>query len=210
MEEHHLSGPEHKLERLIFSDAVFAIAITLLVIDLHAPHLNGAADTRAYWEALYQETPSFAGFVISFLAIGAFWAGHHRGFALARRWHEGLTGLNLLLLMAIAALPFFTAFLSANSGARLPAVLYCAWLLLAALLNVALQRLVTSPSVVDPSATPAQVSHLTRRGWGVVIGAALGLVLTLVTPVPAFGLLGLATTAPFQRLLTRKLTLPHG
>ncbi len=127
MDEHHLSGPEHKLERLIFfSDAVFAIAITLLVIDLHAPHLHGAADAGAYWQALLDETPRFAGFGISFFVIGAFWAGHHRSFALARTWSDRLTAINLLLLFAIAALPFFTAFVSANAGARMPVMLYCA------------------------------------------------------------------------------------
>lgn len=210
MEERHLSSPEHKLERLIFfSDAVFAIAITLLVIDLHAPHLHGAVGADAYWRALSDETPNFAAFAISFLAIGAFWAGHHRGFALARRWSERLTGINLLLLMAVAALPFFTAFLSANAGARLPAMVYCGWLLLAALLNVALQYVVTSPAVVAPGVTRAQIAHLHRRGWGVVIGAAIGLALTSVTAVPAIGLTGLATIGPIQRLLTRRLKV-HG
>ena len=204
MEEHQLSGPEHKLERLIFfSDAVFAIAITLLVIDLRAPHLPGGATGRDYAIALLNETPRFGGFMISFFVIGAFWAGHHRAFALARTWSDRLIGPNLMLLCAIAALPFFTAFLSANAGGRLPALLYCLWLMIAGLLNMRLQRLVVAPPVVDPNAPTEQAAVIRRRGGAVVLGAALAFGLALIAPIPALGLLALMTIGLWRRLLTR-------
>lgn len=121
---HSSSGPEHRLERLVFfSDAVFAIAITLLVIEIRAPRLPLGATTNDYWAALLDLTPEFGGFLISFFAIGSFWRGHHRIFAVARRWHDRSSMPRLVLLGAIAALPFFTAFMSGDTRGRLPVVL---------------------------------------------------------------------------------------
>lgn len=206
MEEHHLTGPEHRLERLIFfSDAVFAIAITLLVIELHAPHLGWHATTRDYVVALAELMPALFGFIVSFFVVGAFWTGHHRAFALASTWDERLIAPNLHVLFAIAALPFFTAFMSGNPSGRLPSLLYCLWLLLAGLLNVRLQRTVTAPPVVSPHAPPAAVENLRARGPAVTLGAATAAALVLLSPYPTMGLMGLATIGLWRRLLGRRL-----
>lgn len=207
MEEHQLSGPEHRLERLIFfSDAVFAIAITLLVIEIHAPHLHDGTSGREYAIALAEQIPSFAGFLISFFVIGAFWAAHHRTFALAGHWHDRLVAPNLMLLAAVAAMPFFTAFMSGNPTGKLPVLLYCVWLVVAGLLNVRLQRVVTAPPVVNPAVAPQQIQHIRRRGFAVVIGAMLAFALTFVMPYPLMSLMALSTIGLWRRWLTRGLT----
>src|SRR5262245_39042548 len=103
---------DHSLERLVFfSDAVFAIAITLLVIEIHPPHLeqDGTLPTLA---ALALLAPNFIGFAISFAVIGAFWSGHHRAFSLAGRVGPGILFWNLTLLGTIAFMPFVTGFMS--------------------------------------------------------------------------------------------------
>ena len=203
MAEHHPAAPEHKLERLIFfSDAVFAIAITLLVIDLHAPHVSPGATNRDYVDALLAEGPNFGGFLVSFFVIGAFWSSHHRAFALARRWSDALLLPNLLLLCAIAAMPFFTAVLT-SAGGLVPNLLYCAWLMLAGLLNIMLQRIVFAAPVVDPAVPPDQIRTIRRRGGAVVLGAATAAIMTPLMPNPAHALLGLATIPLWRRLLTR-------
>jgi uncharacterized membrane protein len=202
MEAHELSGPEHKLERLIFfSDAVFAIAITLLVIDLRAPRLPPGAPDAAVAAALGAMLPNFGGFALSFLVIGAFWIGHHRAFALARRWSDRLVAPNLLLLAMMAALPFFTALLSANSTSRLPPLLYGAWLLLAGLATVGVQRVVTAPPVIDPRATADDAAAIRERGYALVAGAAFGMALVALIGPGSNGLIGLATIPLIRRAL---------
>lgn len=201
---HH--APEHRLERLVFfSDAVFAIAITLLIIEIHPPHLPMAAGVREHAFALAGLFPQFLGFVISFFVIGAFWAAHHRAFALARNWDDRLIAANLMLLSAVAAMPFFTAYLSANANARLPVAVYTTWLVLVGLLNRRLMVAVTTPPVLDPAVDPALAGDVRRRGLSVVFSAGLALLLSLLIPPPfcATALMTLMGIGPLRALLNR-------
>jgi len=198
-------APEHRLERLVFfSDAVIAIAITLLVIEIHVPHLPHGASTGDFANALLELLPNFIGFLISFFVIGAFWGAHHRAFAVAARWSERLVLANLTFLCAIAAMPFFTAFLSANGASRFPVVVYCGWLLLTALLNIRLQRIVTSAPVVDPDASPVQTATIRRRGYTVALGAATAILVAAISPFPALGQMALLSIPAWRLLLERR------
>ena len=99
---------DSNLDRLVFfSDGVFAIAITLLSIELHPPHgWNGSvADLWA------RGWPGFAAYALSFIVIGVFWNAHRRIFSQVRRFTQGVFLLNLLLLGAIALMPFVTSLL---------------------------------------------------------------------------------------------------
>lgn len=195
-------GPGHALERMIFfSDAVFAIAITLLVIEIHVPEIHAPAGDREFLMALAPLASSFMGFFISFFVIGAFWAGHHRAFDCARHWDPRLFGPNLILLSTIAALPFFTAFASHYWLLRVPTALYCAWLLVIALCNIRLQRRVTAPPVVGSHVPAEQIAAVRRRGTAVALGAATAFGVSLIFP-PA----GQASlmTIPLWRLLLQR------
>jgi uncharacterized membrane protein len=120
-----------ELERIIFfSDAVFAIAITLLVLDIKVPVKpatipQGRVPT---WLglALLGLGSSYFSYVISFLVIGAFWATHHRIFRYITGYDGPLIALNTLLLMCVAFLPFPTAVLATYGDTRIAAVLYAA------------------------------------------------------------------------------------
>ena len=120
--------PDHQLDRLVFfSDAVFAIAITLLIIEIHPPEVASYSDMQ-FVGALAQLIPKFIGFTVSFFVIAAFWGGHHRAFALAAGWDARVMFPNTLMLFTIAAMPFFTAFSNAYSLHRVPVAAYCIWL----------------------------------------------------------------------------------
>jgi uncharacterized membrane protein len=90
-----------------FSDGVFAIAITLLVLEIKVPPANTALGV-----ALLQLWPSYLAYVVSFLVIGAIWINHHAMFKHIVRVDETLLLLNVLHLMLIAFLPFPTAVLA--------------------------------------------------------------------------------------------------
>ena len=101
------------LDRLIFfSDAVFAIAITLLALEIRLPAIDGSVSNAALLHSLLSIWPEYLGFAVSFLVIGALWIGHHRKFLLIQRYDRRLLFLNLLLLMSIAFIPFPTSVIS--------------------------------------------------------------------------------------------------
>ena len=184
-------SPAHPLERLIFfSDAVFAIAITLLILEVHPPSIGYHASDHDHLAALVHLIPSFVAFFISFFVIGAFWAGHHRAFSLARHWSPGLLFPNILLLCAIAFMPFATAYMGLNTGQRVPQMLYDAVLMVTAILNIRVIRLATSPPVVDERVDALTIARTRARGWAVAAGAAIAFALNFVfPPISQFGLM---------------------
>jgi uncharacterized membrane protein len=101
------------LERLIFfSDAVFAIAITLLALEIRLPTTDGPVSNSQLFRNLLAIWPKYLGYVVSFLVIGTLWAGHHRKFLLIKHHDRRLLFLNLILLMSIAFIPFSTSVIS--------------------------------------------------------------------------------------------------
>jgi uncharacterized membrane protein len=127
MSEHDESRPDRKksLERLIFfSDGVFAIAITLLILDIGVPDVpaaNGAPDLAL---AVRDLGPSLFAYVLSFLVIGLYWQAHRDIFSHLVRDDTVLTWLNLIYLMFVAFLPFPTAMRGDYPDARFAVVFY--------------------------------------------------------------------------------------
>lgn len=104
------------LERLIFfSDAVFAIAITLLALEIRLPEtekLLNNAELSAQLRGMWQE---YLAYIISFMVIGTFWVAHHRKYRFIKRYDNGLMLINLLFLMVIAFIPFPSSVMSRYS-----------------------------------------------------------------------------------------------
>lgn len=193
---------DHALERLVFfSDAVFAIAITLLVLEIRVPHLpRGSADID-YVAALAELIPSFIGYMISFWVVGMFWLGHHRAFSLANRHSRRMLGWNLFLLGIIAFMPFATAFLAQNMGERVPTLFYCITLLAAAVLNVRVVRIATGPEMVEPTVDEATILYCRRRSLSVILGAATAIPFAIL--IPRYAQVALVTIPLWRWLLTR-------
>ena len=199
---------DHALERLVFfSDAVFAIAITLLVIEIHVPHLEPGASDWAFVAALADLIPNFVGYAVSFGVIAAFWAGHHRAFCLAGRFDGRVLVWNFLLLAAIAFMPFVTAFMSAHPGERVPALVYWTWLLLTALVNLRVNAIATGPRMLGEGIAREDAADVPRRSGSVALGAATALVVALFAPLAAPA--GMASVPLWRRLLDRIAAPPR-
>jgi len=95
-----------------FCDGVFAIAITLLVIEIHVPHAGEVARLGGLWPALGVRWPSYLGYTISFLTIGIMWTNHHAVLEYVRRADRSFLLINVAFLMTVAFLPFPTAVLA--------------------------------------------------------------------------------------------------
>jgi uncharacterized membrane protein len=107
-----------------FSDGVFAIAATLLVLELKVPQV----EPGGLAEALLENWPSYATYVVSFLVVGIIWVNHHAVMERIRKVNRPLLFLNLVFLMAVALIPFPTAlladYLQAGHDERLASAVY--------------------------------------------------------------------------------------
>jgi uncharacterized membrane protein len=174
---------------VFFSDAVFAIAITLLVLEIAVPHLGNGQPDASYWQALIDLIPSLFAFGLSFLVIGRFWMGHHERYAVLDQFDARLMWPNMLYLMAIAFMPFATAFLGANLGHFVPALVYNLTMLALSLLAFWLaRRIATISRRPDPD------------GYGLDIILASLTCVALTAPWPQFSQCGMATIPLWGRV----------
>ena len=146
---------------LFFSDAVFAIAITLLVVDLRVP----ISATIRSAHVLRAAVPDMIGFGIGFVVIGLFWLGHHSLFRHIVAMNGSLIRLNLLFLGTIAFLPYPTALLSATSPTQVASVVFFAVCVAAAGLTEAAIWLyaLRIPRLVSTGVAPWQRRKVTLR-----------------------------------------------
>jgi uncharacterized membrane protein len=154
----------YDLERLVvFSDGVFAIVITLLVLPLTAevdlpPTDDLAGEVFAMW-------PRVVTFVVSFLVVGQFWMVHHRVYGRFTGCTGGLIRIGLLSLLTVCFLPFPAALLGEHTtaGDQFPVVFYAACLTLTSLSFTATWLYAKSHGLVDPSLDEALTREMTTR-----------------------------------------------
>jgi uncharacterized membrane protein len=116
---------ELAIERIVFfSDAVMAIAMTLLAVDLKIPQIAGSLNAEQLGQTLSSMSPQFISFFISFMLVGIYWAFHLRMFRFIKRSGGGLILLNLIFLLAIVMLPFTSNLVGAYGNLALADVLY--------------------------------------------------------------------------------------
>jgi uncharacterized membrane protein len=168
-------------ERIVFfSDAVFAIVITLLVLEIKPPHLEELSDANLN-RALLALLPKFIGFVISFLMIGLMWIAHHRMFRFIKDYDAGLLRRNLLLLLFVSFVPFPTALFSEYYGNRTALILYTASFAAVGITKLWLwQYAVGKKTLVDPNAGKLVLRGISRRSWAVPLACVLVMLLSLV------------------------------
>ncbi|MFB2554293.1 TMEM175 family protein [Herbiconiux liangxiaofengii] len=194
---------ERGFDRLVnFSDAVVAIAITLLVLPL-VDSVTEVTDGTSVWEIVARDSGKLQVFVISFAVIGRFWLSHHRLYERAVDYNGRLLWANLFWLLTIVFLPFPTELIAENDNAADgTAALYVGTMLVSSF-ALALQQLVLSrhPELVAPQAR----GTITLRP-SIVTVSMMAVTFLAVVLVPGLGLWGLfilVLTGPVQYLVTR-------
>jgi uncharacterized membrane protein len=177
------------LDRIVFfSDAVFAIAITLLVLEIQVPYIPEEQVPEQLAASLLALWPKYLGYVISFLSISIFWSVHHRIFRAIRGYNGPLILLNFLFLMFVAFLPFPTALLGEYGNHQLPVAIYATTLAVGRLLLTAIYWYATSGNrLVSGTTSPAEVRFFLARGLTIPLILLLSIVVSFFSVGAAIG-----------------------
>ncbi len=182
---HNELKKEFQIERMIlFSDAVFAIAITLMAIEIKVPVIEHDVTDQALLKALGHLLFKFAGFLISFFIIGLYWTVHHRMFSFVENYNGKLLWLNLFFLLSIVLMPFSSGLYGEYSGSIqliVPYAVYVANICLTGYLNYRVWKYIGDPknNLASPALTPDLLSLSIKR-------ALVAPVIFLLSLVPAF------------------------
>ena len=206
---HNELRKEFQLERLIlFSDAVFAIAITLLVIEIKIPELHEEVSDAAILHSLKHLIPKFVGFIISFAIIGTYWTIHHRLFGFVINFDKKLLLLNLLFLFFIVLMPFSTGLYGEYAGAKLmreqlkvPMTFYVLNIFFVGLINYFMWSYISNASkkLCEPTADPAVIKMARIRSL------IVPLVFLLMLPVAYLSRVEVAVYVPLLIPITMRI-----
>lgn len=191
----------HKGRVELFSDGVIAVLITILVLELRAPH-------GADWESLRPLLPAFISYVLSFIYLGIYWSNHHHLFQAATHVNGAVLWANLYILFWLSLVPFTTGWMGENDFATLPVVVYGFNLLMAAFAYYFLER--TLIAAQGPNGQLKMAVGHEIKGWISIVVYVTGIIIALVwTPWVALGfylivaLMWLIPDRRIERALTR-------
>src|SRR5438477_12256414 len=151
-----------------FSDGVFAIIITIMVLELRVPH---GADLAALQPLL----PVFLTYVLSFVYVGIYWNNHHHLLRVCHQVNGGIMWANLHLLFWLSLFPFVTGWMGENQFQSIPSALYGGVLLMAALAYYILQTLIIRLHGHDSKLARAIGSDLKGKLSPVLYTIAIGI-----------------------------------
>ncbi|HEX3563334.1 MAG TPA: TMEM175 family protein [Solirubrobacterales bacterium] len=172
-----------------FSDGVFAVAITLLVLEINVP------SGENLWHQLKEEWPSFASFFVSFWVIGIIWVNHHGVIDHLKRADRGVLYLNLLVLMSVVLIPFATALMADHlkSGAdeHVAAAVYAgAFVLMAVAFGVLWEYITRHRQKLGVELSDEEVR---RRSLAFQIGNpfyAIAVIVAFISPAAVLAIIG--------------------
>ena len=183
-----------------FSDGVFAIAITLLILDVAVP----ASAFDHLWKGIAHQWPSYLAYVTSFVTIGGLWMAHHAIFRRLQYADATVMRLNLLFLMAVSFLPFPTGLMAEairdTEAERAAVVFYGLTLLvISVLLRVLWEAILRRPDLLDPDMSVDEVKENSRASTPNIGFYVAVIALALLLPkVAVFGYLVIAIAAVWR------------
>jgi uncharacterized membrane protein len=159
-----------------FSDGVFAIAVTLLVVFIDIPQVSSEARLD---QAVSDRGPEFLSYFIGFFVISMFWIGHHRFFAQLHRFDERLMFVNLAYLSAVAFVPFTTGLFGDYPDARISLILFAGSVTFVSFLDTVMMFLAFRwrLSPVPPQASTRRRMLVANFAPGIVFGLSIAVAL---------------------------------
>ena len=177
-----------------FSDGVIAILITIMVLELRAPH-------DPSWHALRELAPKLAAYVLSFVFLGIYWNNHHHMFHATRRITGGVLWANLHLLFWLSLVPFATAWMGENHNAAIPTSVYGMVMMLAGIAYYILERTIIAGEGSDSTLADAVGQEVKGIASVVLYGAAIPLAFVHETIADAiYVLVALMWLVPDRRI----------
>jgi uncharacterized membrane protein len=134
-----------------FSDGVFAIIITIMVLELRPPHGADLESLLGLW-------PGFLSYLLSFLVVAIYWVNHHVLFQIARHVDTGVLWSNNCLLFFLSLVPFSTAYMGENSFAPFPTAVYAASMFLCGAAYIPVRY-----AVMNQVRSEEKFLHITQR-----------------------------------------------
>ena len=190
--------PKSRVEAL--TDGIFAVAMTLLILDIKVPVVARPADLTRELLALW---PRFVSYAISFVMLGIYWVGHHNQFHLIRRTDRALLWINILFMMTVCFVPFSTALLSAYARQPIALTVYGVNLVAIGLILYGHWLYATSRHrLVESDLDPRVIRFASRR---ILIGPVMFALASIISFVSARASLIILTLVPLVYLFPGKV-----
>jgi uncharacterized membrane protein len=176
-----------ELDRLVgYSDGVFAIAMTLLVLTLNAPNLSGDDIDGQLRSYLNDQIPNFIGFGLSFFIVARYWIAHHRLFQVVRRSDPPLITINLVVLFFVVLVPYPTELYGDYPDTITATVLYSAALSVTGLSMAVLTWYAAfGHRLIDRAVSDSYIAHALLRGLSIPIVFLLSIPVAFVNVAAA-------------------------
>jgi uncharacterized membrane protein len=148
-----------------FTDAIIAIAITLLVLDIRVPSREVNESNQALWHALGDIWPNYFGYALSFIVLGIMWVNHHHIFQYIARTNHAFLIINVFFLLCVSFLPFPTALVAeyiGHEGEGTATIVYTGWFLVTAMFYNLIWRYPQRTGLIDDAADPNAIAAINR------------------------------------------------
>ncbi|WP_328496032.1 TMEM175 family protein [Streptomyces sp. NBC_00414] len=209
MSENSRPEPGFSPERLaFFTDAIFAIAMTLLAVELDRPDEQELASARALGRFLVDQRDSYLAFALAFILLWSVWRRHHKLMDRIDRLSNAFTGWHAPFLLLVAFLPFPTAVIGASASNPLADTLFAGTMAAMVFCEAVIKEIASRTGLTTRD--PGETRHQADGSWAVGLWFALSAVLAWVLP-NAFVLWFFAPLAsPYGGALISRLRRPHG
>jgi len=180
MKEEKFIIPTSRLEAL--ADGVFAIAMTILVLNIGIPVITQTAADKLLTQKLIELLPSLFNFTLSFLLLGVFWVIHHKQYMAITRSTGVLAWTNLLLLMFVVLVPFTTELIDTYSSTMIAAILFHINLFIIGVIFYVQYRYAINHHLIDSKLSQSHVDVSLKKNMVIMPVAVLAMVVTIFSP----------------------------